>query len=308
MAGPTIWLVGRGGMLGQELAGLLTQEGLEWTGSGREVDVTDAEALAAFAKSLPNPTSWVINSSAWTAVDQAEAEPEACERLNRDGAKNLAQLASELGAGLIHVSTDYVFDGKGLRGDDGNLRPYFETDAVAPQGVYGKTKAAGEQAVSQNCQKHLIFRTAWLYGAAGGNFVHTMLRLMKAKDSLGIVADQYGSPTWTKDLAKVIVKALRANRPVWGTYHASGEGWCSWYDFAEAILVHGRAIGLLDPNKSVELKSLTTLEFPTVARRPSWSVLSKVKLKQNFGLTMPAWRESLACYLQEIHSKGMLIP
>ena len=208
-----------------------------------------------------------------------------------------------MGATLVHVSTDYVFDGKGMAAADGSLRPYREDDQVAPQVVYGLTKAEGEAAVRELCAQNFILRTAWLYGGKGPSFVHTMLRLMATKDTLGIVADQFGSPTWTHDLAAVIVRILQdsrgsSRRPEPGTYHVSGEGQCSWFDFATAILAGGRAHGLLDPTRPVTLNPLTTSQYPTKAKRPAWSVLSKDKLKRELGLTMPAWQESLEAFLK----------
>ncbi|MEI8096287.1 MAG: dTDP-4-dehydrorhamnose reductase [Spirochaetales bacterium] len=247
-----IWLVGQDGMLGTELRQLLTAQGLAWVGSSRDVDVGDDTALDAFAAALPQTPTWIVNCSAYTAVDKAEDEIAACTRVNVTGAENLARLAHRLGAAILHISTDYVFDGKGLVGTDALLRPYIETDPVGPQGVYGRTKVDGEALVRELCPRHLTLRTAWLYGAAGPNFVFTMLRLMKAKDLLGVVADQFGSPTWTRDLATVMAEllsrpVLAANDPAWGTYHVSGEGQCSWFEFAQAILERGRAEGLLDP-------------------------------------------------------------
>ncbi len=308
-----IWLVGQNGMLGTELCEGLTARGLPWVGSSRDVDVGDASRLEVFAAKLSKPPTWIVNCSAYTFVDKAEDEVEACTRLNVNGAENLARLADRLGAALLHVSTDYVFDGRGVAGPKATLRPYVETDHVGPQGVYGRTKAEGEARITAHCARHIIFRTAWLYGAAGPNFVFTMLRLMKTKQALGVVADQFGSPTWTRDLASVMAEVLaqpapEANHPTWGVYHVSGEGQSTWFEFASAILKGGQAEGLLDPAKPLTLNPLTTDQYPTKAKRPAWSVLSKEKLKQNFGLEMPPWKASLNKFLQEIHSKGMLIP
>jgi len=292
-------------MLGTELRLQLGEQGAHWVGTGREVDVGNLPALEAFASANSEPISWIINCSAYTAVDKAEEDEEACWRLNVTGAENLAKLAAEIGATLVHLSTDYVFDGKGIAGTHGNLRPYLETDPTGPQGVYGRTKAEGETRIAESCRNHLILRTAWLYGGTGPSFVHTMLRLMNSKDALGIVADQFGSPTWTGDLAAVILAIIGKSdgpnsRVEFGVYHVSGEGQCSWFDFAAAILSGGTAHGLLDPARKVTLNPLTTEQYPTKAKRPAWSVLSKDKLKSAFGLTLPSWQDSLKTFLSTL--------
>ncbi len=283
-----IWLVGRGGMLGTETEQVLRAAGYNIAASGREVDVTDAAAIESF--SAGRGIKWIVNCSAYTAVDRAEDEPEACRNLNVDGPANLARWAHANGAALLHVSTDYVFSG------DSSV-PYREDDVLGPRSVYGRTKADGEDAVRRLCSRHLIVRTAWLYGAAGPNFVYTMLRLMRTKDKLGIVDDQHGAPTWAADLAKLFPAMMeRAGTEArWGTYHASGEGQCTWLDFARAILEEGTARGMIGAPPA--LNALTTAEYPTKARRPAWSVLSKAKLKSVFGLELPPWRESLKSFL-----------
>jgi len=253
--------------------------------------------------------TWLVNCSAWTAVDAAESEPDGCYRLNVQGPENLAVLATELGAGVVHVSSDYVFSGVGEPGANGHPRPYQEDDEVDPQGVYGVTKALGEQRIRESCSRHLILRTAWLYGAAGPNFVSTMLEQMKSKDVLGVVADQHGSPTWTLDFSAILLKLLELaelgdHRFEYGTYHVSGEGSATWHEFAQAILTRGCALGLLDAGHQVTLVPLNTSQYPTRARRPAWSVLSKEKLHRVFGLTLPPWRDSLDLFLQEVRARG----
>ena len=197
-----IWVVGSRGMLGTELCRLFESEGVEHVGSDREVDILDPAALAVFAAGTDKAISWIVNCAAYTAVDKAEEEAELCQRLNVEGPRNLAGLAERIGAAILHISTDYVFDGNGSR-------PYREDDAVGPTGVYGKTKAEGEVAVREACRRAVIVRTAWLYGKDGPNFVYTMLRLMRQKDSIGVVADQLGTPTWARDLAGAILAILR---------------------------------------------------------------------------------------------------
>lgn len=283
-----IWLVGCKGMLGTDLGKAFTQAGLDWVGTDREVDFTDPQALEAFGQG--KAIEWVVNCAAYTAVDRAEDEPEFCRKLNVEGPACLARWCQNHQASLVHISTDYVFSGTGNQ-------PYTEADPVAPQGVYGQTKADGEEAVRNGCARHYILRTAWLYGASGPNFIYTMLRLMGNKDTLGVVADQWGAPTWTVDLAGVLVALIQRGGGDWGTYHTSGEGRCSWHKFAEAILEEGRTQGLLDPSKVVAINALTTDQYPTKARRPAWSVLSKEKLKTTFGLTFPDWRSSLNKFL-----------
>lgn len=290
-----IWLVGRSGMLGTDLGRVLTRSGLEWVGTDRDVDFTEPEALEDFSRGLAARgkfIDWVVNCAAYTAVDRAEDEPELCRRLNVEGPSNLAKWASAHGAALIHISTDYVFPGTGSV-------PYREQDPVGPQGVYGVTKQQGEEAVRAHCARHLILRTAWLYGASGPNFISTMVRLMKERDTLGVVADQWGAPTWTVDLSQVVVAMVRRGECPWGTYHTSGEGRCTWHQFALAILEESRYAGVLDPAKPVVVNELTSEQYPGKAKRPAWSVLSKEKLKANFGLSFPHWKDSLKTFISQ---------
>ena len=221
-----IWLIGNKGMLGTELAGALAVSALEFAGSDREVDILDPAAIQAFAKG--KKVEWIVNCAAYTAVEKAEDEVELCTRLNAHGPENIARAAGKLGAKLVHISTDYVFDGSGTR-------PYVEDDPVAPIGVYGRTKAEGEARLRAACTRHVIVRTAWLYGKHGPNFVHTMLRAMREKEKIGVVADQRGTPTYAADLAAAIVTIIRAPRPVFGTFHFTDLGETSWYEFAVAI-------------------------------------------------------------------------
>jgi dTDP-4-dehydrorhamnose reductase len=281
-----IWLVGRGGMLGTEVGRMLRAAGLDFVATGREVDITSVPAVEGFAGG--RDIRWIINCAAYTAVDRAEDEPDACRRLNADGPRNLARWAASNDAALLQVSTDYVFSGEGSV-------PYREDDPIGPRSVYGTTKAEGEEAVRRLCPRHLIVRTAWLYGAAGPNFVYTMLRLMRTKDKLGVVDDQNGAPTWAADLARLFPEMLRLADGRWGTYHASGEGQCTWYGFARAILDEAVGRGLVGVRP--ELTPLTTAQYPTKARRPAWSVLSKAKLQSAFGVALPPWRDSLNAFL-----------
>ena len=282
-----IWLAGASGMLGSEVAGALTAARLPWIGTGREVDVTDAGAIVKFT--AKKNIDWIINCSAYTAVDRAEDEPDACRRLNAAAPGLLARWAAQHGAAMLQVSTDYVFSGLGSR-------PYLEEDLIGPRSVYGATKAEGEAAVREFCPRHLIVRTAWLYGASGPNFVYTMLRLMRVKDRLGIVHDQKGAPTWTADLARLFPVLIGSAEGRWGTYHASGEGQCTWYEFARAIQEEAIKQSLLA--RRIELAPLTTAEYPTKAVRPAWSVLSKTKLLEQFGFAFPSWDDSLRSFFR----------
>ena len=283
---PRVWIIGNRGMLGQEVSQALEKLGIPAVGSDQEVSILDLEALRAFARerlipqspgprpladslscpplnkvkpsdggerhfSSPAPHIWIVNCAAYTAVDKAEDEPDRCFALNAEGPRNIGRMAEELGAGQIHISTDYVFDGKGIRDASGNLRPYREEDPVAPIGVYARSKAEGETAVLNTCSRAVVLRTAWLYGRFGNNFVFTMLRLMKERDAVRVVADQRGTPTWAADLAQAILTVLRAPTQTYGIYHFTNGGECTWYEFACEIHRLGRSLGLLPMDRSI---------------------------------------------------------
>lgn len=286
-----IWIIGNKGMLGRELSELLTAQGIEHVGSDREVSILDPEALSAFANDVQREgrrISAIVNCAAYTAVDKAEDEPELAFALNAIGPEHIARLAKSLGARFIHISTDYVFDGKASR-------PYREDDPTGPTGVYGKTKAEGERRVIAACPEAIILRTAWLYGKHGPNFVYTMLRLMRERTELGVVADQRGTPTWARDLATAIIVILGKELPAPGIYHFTNEGETTWYEFAREIYVQARTLGLLPHD--VTIRPLTTDQYPTKAKRPAYSVLSKQKIKRTFDLSIPEWRDSLIKFL-----------
>jgi dTDP-4-dehydrorhamnose reductase len=273
-------------MLGTELSLLLEKSGLAFAGTDREVDIGDAAELAAFAGK--QTFNWIINCAAYTAVDKAEEDAENCRRLNTLGAGNIAACAKSIGASLIHISTDYVFDGS-------NSRPYKEEDATNPAGVYGMSKRDGELAVLEKQPCSYIIRTAWLYGKYGSNFVHTMLRLMNERDQVTVVNDQRGSPTWTFDLAGAvlaIINAVESGRSIpCGIYHYTGEGNISWFDFAKEIYRQGREQGRIA--KDCEVRPCSGSEYPTKAKRPAWSVLDKTKIKAALNIEIPAWDLSL---------------
>ena len=254
-------------------------------------DITRREAVAA-ALDAAHP-DLVVNLAAYTAVDRAESEPAAAHAVNCAGAANVAAACARRGTPLIHLSTDYVFDGD-KRG------AYVEDDSVNPLGVYGRTKEAGERAVREALPRHVILRTSWVYGAFGQNFVKTMLRLGAERPVLRVVADQHGSPTAAADIAAALVAItarLGEPDPPWGTYHfAGGGGVTTWHGFAEAIFA--LAAPRLGPMPRVE--AIATADYPTAARRPANSVLDCAKIARAFGVAAPPWRESLARVVAEL--------
>ncbi len=281
-----IWLIGCKGMLGNEIARQLKENKIDYVGTDIDVDITDISALRKFAKSWN--IKWIINCAAYTAVDKAESEPELAKKLNEDAAGNIAKVANEIGATFIHISTDYVFDGSGNT-------PRTEDMPIAPIGVYGITKAAGEKQVAENTDKYYILRTAWLYGWAGKNFVYTMLKAMNTHDSVKVVNDQKGSPTFAGDLASVIVKII--TRPVnktipYGIYHCTDLGQITWWEFTNEIKNQGIEAGLIT-NKDCVVSPCTTEEYPTPAKRPAYSVLSKDKIQKALCIELPDWKKSL---------------
>jgi dTDP-4-dehydrorhamnose reductase len=292
-----IWLIGCKGMLGTEISLLLEKAGLSFIGTDQEIDIANQAALDDFAEKQSHSGggnfTWIINCAAYTAVDKAEDDTETCRRLNTQGAANIAACAQKTGAQLIHLSTDYVFDGTGKR-------PYTEDDPTAPTGVYGQTKRDGELAVIENNPRSYIIRTAWLYGKYGNNFVQTMLRLMNERDEVKVVDDQRGSPTWAFDLASAVLDVIASvhcgkNIP-FGIYHYTNEGNISWFDFAKEIYHQGRELGRI--SKHCAVKPCTSAEYPAKVKRPAYSVLDKSKIKAALGIAIPAWDKSLKEFLQ----------
>ena len=288
-----IWLIGSKGMLASEIAAQLNQYSIQWIGSDKEVDITDRTSVEAFAQRnfVPDSLQWIINCAAYTAVDKAEDDSETAQKLNADALINICVVAKQYGAQLIHFSTDYVFDGT-------SSIPYIETDVTNPQSVYGATKLQGEQNIIGLLPEHYIIRIAWLYGKNGNNFVSTMLRLMNEKDSLKVVNDQRGSPTYAVDLAKAVLRIIQLDNHRYGIYHYSNEGNITWYDFACEIYRQGKEMGLVKSDCAVEL--CTSSEFQQKAHRPSFSLLNKQKIKEAFSLAIPQWNESLSSYLKEL--------
>ena len=294
LANNMIWLVGCNGMLGTEVSLQLTEKKIDFIATGHEVDITDFSAVVSFAmEKIGKNIDFIINCAAYTNVDKAESEPDLAKIVNEKGAENLARFANKIHATLIHISTDYVFDGSG------NLT-LTEDALIAPIGVYGKTKADGEIAVQKQLVEHYIIRTAWLYGWAGKNFVYTMIRAMNSRDSINVVNDQKGSPTFAGDLADVILKIIEAARNSkkipYGIYHYTDLGEISWYDFACEIKKQGMKLGLIK-NQKCDIIPCITEEYLTPAKRPEYSVLSKEKIQKALSIEIPVWQESLREFL-----------
>ncbi|MGE4465966.1 dTDP-4-dehydrorhamnose reductase [Sphaerochaeta sp.] len=282
-----IWLVGKTGMLGREIALALENAGIPYFGSGSEIDITDKDAVQSFISG--KKFTHIINCSAYTAVDKAESEEEKAMRLNCSGVGNIADAAGQLDAVVIHFSTDYVFDGTAVK-------QYSETDLTNPVSAYGRTKLAGEKLLSETAKKYFIFRISWLYGAYGDNFVSTMVRLMNERDSLGIVADQKGSPTYTKTLAQNIVSLVLSDTDKYGVYHFSDEGVISWYDFAAAIYKLGKQSGVI--KKNTVLNPISADQYPTAAKRPAMSAFNKDKVKNLLNFKLNDWEDNLKDYFK----------
>jgi dTDP-4-dehydrorhamnose reductase len=286
-----IWLIGNKGMLGTELSVLLEKSGLPLVGTDREVDITGTVTLEKFTEN--QSVGWIINCAAYTAVDKAEDDRQNCRLLNAEGPRNIAVCANQIGARLIHFSTDYVFNGQ-------RIRPYTEEDVTDPIGVYGLTKRDGEINVLKENEKSYIIRTAWLYGKYGNNFIHTMLKLMKEKESISVVNDQWGSPTWTFDLAYTVLAFIKnsgSGKSIpFGVYHFTGEGEITWFDFAREIYSQARAFGIL--KNDCEVKPCTSSDFPAKVKRPAYSVLDKTKIKETLGFKIPEWKISLKKYME----------
>lgn len=244
--------------------------------SSDDLDVTDFIVVEGYFKS--NNISHCINCAAYTAVDLAESNKEIAEKINVKGAKNLARVCKTFNSTLIHISTDFVFDGT-------QAKLYKEDDIVNPISIYGLTKLQGELTIAKYLDRHIIIRTSWLYSEHGQNFLKTMLRLGSERNSLGVVADQIGTPTYAGDLAKVIVAIISSKKVDFGTYHYSNEGVASWYDFAKAIFDIS--------NTKVSISPIKTEAYPTPAKRPNFSVLDKNKIKNAMELDIPYWRDSL---------------
>lgn len=276
----TILITGANGQLGNEMRRLGAQSGDNYIFTDiAELDITDKDAVDRFV--VLNNIDVIVNCAAYTNVEKAEEDEATADKINHRAAGILAQTAKKCGATLIHVSTDYVFDGR-------KNTPYTEDEPTSPLGAYGRTKLAGETAIAESGCKYIIIRTAWLYSEFGNNFVKTMLRLTSERESINVVSDQIGSPTYAGDLGSAIFdiiehRKLEGNE---GTYHFTNDGVCSWYDLAhETASIAG--------NKGCIINPCRTWEYPTKASRPNYSVLDKSKFKATFGVAIPYWREAL---------------
>lgn len=309
-----IWVIGANGMLGSELCRQLSQKKIPFVGTGRETDITKYEVLESFLSSqesksyllrnLENKDSqkikWIVNCAAFTAVEKAESEEEAARALNSAGPKNLAHIARYNGIKLIHISTDYVFDGTGST-------PYTEDMPKNPLGVYGRTKSDGEDFIQQAMTQYYILRTAWLYGSGHPNFVYTMTKLMNEKSELKVVSDQRGTPTFAGDLADVIIKIIgRSDKNTesfavksiipYGIYNFTNLGETTWFDFAEKIYAFGKKYKRITNECSII--PCSTAEYASHVSRPAYSVLSKEKITGALKIKIPSWDKSLEAFIK----------
>ena len=263
-----IWVIGKNGMLAQDIINAFNKNNIEYIATASDIDITNIDILNNFSKDKNIKT--IINCSAYTKVDLAEDEKDICYKVNGEGVKNITEIASKIKADLIHFSTDYVFDGE-------NKKPYTEEDKTNPINIYGKSKLEGENyALSYN--KSIIIRVSWLYGIYGKNFVYTMINLMNSKESIKVVNDQFGSPTYTGDVAEVVLGFIQKNNFDYGLYHYTNEGNISWYDFANSIYKIGKEYNVI--TNDCKINPCTTEEYPTKAKRPKYSVLSVEKIKK----------------------------
>jgi dTDP-4-dehydrorhamnose reductase len=309
-----ILVTGKNGQLGQSLINIVSQRSstidhrLSFDFVGRdELDLANPESVERFF--VDNRFDAIINCAAYTAVDKAESEPGLADQINHLAVKQLAEIAKQQDATLIHISTDYVFNGQ-------NYKPYIESDETDPQSVYGTTKLKGEQAFLEVNPKGCIIRTSWVYSEYGNNFVKTMLRLGKEKDQLSIIFDQVGTPTYAGDLAEAILQIVSSEQLVVRSndegsslptthhslptknevFHFSNEGVCSWYDFAKAIFGYAKIPCVVLP--------IETKNYPTPATRPHYSLLNKAKIKQAFNLSIPYWKDSLQTCIKRLQEQN----
>jgi dTDP-4-dehydrorhamnose reductase len=290
-------VLGARGQLGRELLAQGPDRGGDWIGLSRpEIDISDERHTAAMVRQ--HQPSLIINAAAYTQVDQAESHRSLAFAINRDGPAHLADICSAMEIPLIHVSTDFVFDGSQ------NL-PYREDDPPAPLSIYGQSKLAGEKTVRDRLDRHVIIRTAWLYAVYGHNFVKTILRLAAEKETLRVVDDQHGCPTLAADLAEAILtvadRIQRPNTAIWGTYHYCGRGATTWYGFAQAIVQFARR---QIPLKVRQVEAIATDQYPLPARRPANSVLDCSKIEAIFGISTKPWKQRLEANLPAIIAAG----
>ncbi len=288
-------VAGGQGQVGSAMAQRGLEQNFDLIALGRQdLDITSTESIAAvFAEYEPD---LLINAAAYTAVDNAESEPELAYAINETATANLADACAERGIPMFHISTDYVFDGK-------KDSPYVETDPVNPIGIYAKSKEAGERALRERLERHLILRTSWVFGVQGNNFLKTIVRLAKDRDRLPVVADQFGGPSSARGIAEALLTIAaqyqNASSIAWGTYHYCQKPYVSWHQFAEAIVARAIAIGLVD--HEVQVAPIPSSEFPTPVLRPANSKLSCMKLEEGFGVTDSEWGPDVAAVLEALH-------
>lgn len=285
-----VLVTGADGQLGNELSRRLSasrHEPVIFT--KQDADLTRREQVRDAIAAVR--ADWVVNCAAYTQVDQAESESDLAFAVNRDGARAVAEAVAGYGGRLMHISTDFVFDGR-------QSQPYKEEDLPNPLGVYGCSKWEGEQAVRTTLPEAVLLRTAWVYGVHGHNFVKTILRLAAERDELAVVDDQIGTPSWTRDIADAAITLIEQNAQ--GCYHFTNEGVASWYDFAVAILAEASALDF--PMKAGYVRPIPTSAYPTKAQRPVYSVLDKSRIRTALARPIPHWRESLAMMLRELRA------
>jgi len=285
-----VLLIGAKGQVGQELQVTLPSLGEVISIGREELDLTNSEKIGQLIREI-HP-DYLVNAAAYTAVDKAETEPDLAYSINATAPKIMAESAEKIQAKFLHISTDYVFDGR-------KNTPYLETDLTNPLGVYGQSKLRGEEEIKTVNSQAIILRTAWVYGSYGkSNFVKTMLRLGKEREELKVVVDQVGSPTWAKDIATAITQLLiNADNPA-GIYNFTNSGVASWFDLTKAIFEEAKISGI--PLKIQRVIPITTAEYPTPAVRPAYSVLSGQKISQQLGYIPPYWRDSLKAMLNQL--------
>ncbi|WP_117161819.1 dTDP-4-dehydrorhamnose reductase [Paraliobacillus sp. X-1268] len=280
-----LFVTGYAGQLGYDVVQEGLKQGFEIHGSGRDqLDITNEQAVYEYVNQI-NPDV-IIHCAAYTAVDKAEDNKEACWDVNVNGTRYLAAAAKQVQAKFMYISTDYVFDGSGKE-------PFTETDPTNPVGYYGLTKLEGEKRVQELLNEAFIIRISWVFGSNGNNFIKTMLRLSETHKELKVVGDQYGSPTYTYDLTKLLLEIVQTNK--YGTYHASNEGFCTWSDFAKEIFKQA--------DKQISVESIPTAEYPTRAVRPLNSRMSKAKLEDQGFQRLPSWQDALTHYLEQLNKE-----
>ena len=288
-----ILVTGANGMLAKEVKEKFEKENEIIATDVAELDITNEEAVSNFINATK--PDYIINCAAYTAVDKAEENYELADKINGDGPMNLAKAAKKTGAKLVHISTDYVFGG-----DLDITKDYKEDDAKAPVTVYGKTKLHGEEGIIANMDEYYIFRTAWLYGVGGNNFVKTMTKLGSTRDEINVVSDQHGRPTYAKDLTEIIYQAIEKKIP-YGIYNATNEGYTTWYEFTKEILAEQGIECKINPVTTDEYIEMMKI---TQAKRPFNSQMSKAKL-ESCGIKVPEWKDGLKRYLEEAKNSNM---